>query len=270
MIYTDQMMREIRLNKPPSRIVCLVPSITELLYDLGLFEQIAGITKFCIHPETVFRSKPHIGGTKKINHLKIAEINPDLIIANKEENTKDDIEELEKKYPVWISDIKTLEHAIQMISMLGEVTGTQSKALELNNTITQQFNLISKASNVRSLYLIWRNPYMAAGAGTFIDDMMERCGFENVLNQSNRYPSLDKKQISELNPELILLSSEPYPFKQKHILEIKEIVPDSNIQLVDGEFFSWYGSRLAGAPGYFNTLISKLNNRNPASSIYEN
>ena len=270
MIYTDQMMREIRLNKPPSRIVCLVPSITELLYDLGLFEEIVGITKFCIHPEKIYRSKQRVGGTKKIDPTVVDQLTPDLIIANKEENTREDIELLEKKYPVWISDIKTLDDAVQMISMLGEITGKQQAANDINSMIESRFRLISKAPGVRTLYIIWKNPYMVAGSETFINDMLDRCGFENVLKHSERYPSLDASQIRELNPELVLLSSEPYPFKEKHILEIKEIVPDSMVELADGEYFSWYGSRLTGAPSYFNKLISKLNHQNPATSLYEN
>jgi ABC-type Fe3+-hydroxamate transport system substrate-binding protein len=264
------MMREIRLNKTPSRIVSLVPSITELLVDLGLNEEIAGITKFCIHPDIIFKSKKHIGGTKKINHHIIAQINPDLIIANKEENTKADIELLKKKYPVWISDINTLQDALGMIRSIGEITGKLLESERLIGLIKRQFELILPIPPTRSLYLIWRKPFMAAGKNTFINEMMKRCGFINVLDDKSRYPILDATIIKELNPALIFLSSEPYPFKEKHVSELKEILPESKIELVDGEYFSWYGSRIGASPDYFNKLIERLNNWNPAPSLYEN
>ncbi len=269
MVYTDQMMREVRLQKPPSRIVSLVPSITELLYDLGLEKEIAGITKFCIHPDALFRNKKRIGGTKTIDFLKIDALNPDLIIANKEENLKEDILALEKNYPVWISDIKSLADAVSMIEMLGEVTGKIFEAREINNNIIRQFSLINPLPGIPALYLIWRDPFMAAAPGTFINDMMQRCGFINVLTDESRYPSLNAAAIKELNPSLIMLSSEPYPFSEKHINELLEILPGSRVELVDGEYFSWYGSRLKGSPEYFNSIISKVKSINPEATSDE-
>jgi len=270
MIYTDQMMREVRLLQPPSRIISLVPSITELLFDMGLYDQIEGITKFCIHPDSIFKNKKKIGGTKKVNHQKIEQINPDLIIANKEENTKEDIEALEKKYPVWVSDVKNLNDALEMISMLGEITGKQAEALKIINRINENFELIKPKQTVSVLYLIWNNPYMAAGAATFINDMLLTCGFENVLKDKTRYPEIDEALLQQLNPEVVLLSSEPYPFKEKHCIEIKAIIPQCHVELVDGEYFSWYGSRLLGSPDYFNQLMNKINSSNPAAGFYEN
>ncbi len=269
MIYTDQMMREVRLDQPPSRIVSLVPSITELLFDLGLEKEIAGITKFCIHPDVIFRNKKRIGGTKTIDFLKIDDINPDLIIANKEENLKEDILSLEKKYPVWISDIKSLADTVSMIENLGELTGKIFEAREINNIIIRQFSIIEPLPETPTLYLIWRDPFMAAAPGTFINDMMQRCGFVNVLTNESRYPSLDAATIRELNPSLILLSSEPYPFKEKHIRELLDILPGCQVELVNGEYFSWYGSRLKGSPGYFNSLISKIKSINPEATSHE-
>lgn len=270
MVYIDQMMREIRLEKPPSRIVSLVPSVTELLFDLGLENEICGITKFCIHPEQIYRSKKRIGGTKKVDHKIIAEINPDLIFGNKEENTKEDIELLEKLYPVWMSDITTLDDAYSMIEQTGIVTGRESEAKNLNQQIKSEFTNITPAGGLNTLYLIWKNPYMAAGGDTFINDMLVRCGLNNVLANSLRYPEVDAEAIKKLAPEIILLSSEPFPFSEKHITELQEIVPGSKILLADGEYFSWYGSRMKGAPGYFNELIRNLNRSVRTDIKYEN
>lgn len=259
MYYTDQMMREVRLEKPPSRIISLVPSLTELLFDLGLKHEIAGITKFCIHPDEIFRTKTRIGGTKKVNHEKIKSINPDLIIANKEENLKIDIEALENKYPVWVSDVYDLDSAVEMIHMIGELTQKSDAASDIIEKITSNFKSINKfPAELRTLYLIWKDPYMAAGTDTFINDMLMQCGFSNVLAMGSRYPELTVDDIRNLHPELILLSSEPYPFSHIHIKEFQEILTESLCLTVDGESFSWYGSHLIKSPDYFNSLIKKV------------
>lgn len=255
MIYTDQLMREVSLSKPASRIVSLVPSQTELLYDLGLENEIAAITKFCIHPEIIFKTKERIGGTKNINLAKIKSINPDLIIANKEENLSSDIKSLEKEFPVWVSDIHNLDDALDMISKIGTITDRQQQAGKITGQINQNFSNINSINGIRTLYLIWKDPFMAAGCDTFINDMMRRCGMTNVLAHKNRYPEITADEIKAMQPELILLSSEPFPFKNSHIAEIKKIIPNADCITVDGEYFSWYGSRLIKSPEYFNTLI---------------
>jgi ABC-type Fe3+-hydroxamate transport system substrate-binding protein len=258
MIYTDQLMREVRLHQPPSRIVSLVPSITELLSDLELDEAIAGITKFCIHPEHIFRSRLRVGGTKKVDHEKIIQLNPDLILANKEENTKDDIESLEKNYPVWISDVNSLEDALEMIRSIGDITARREQAEAMNDSISNKFKALRPLNGARVLYLIWKDPYMAAGANTFIDDMLKWCGFSNILHDKLRYPEISITELNELHPDVVLLSSEPYPFNEKHITEMSEVFPDSKIITVDGTYFSWYGSRLLDAPEYFDSLLTQL------------
>lgn len=255
--YTDQLLREVKISKRPTRIISFVPSITELLADLNLEKEIVGITKFCVHPESIFKNKTKVGGTKKIDHSKIDELSPDLIIASKEENTKEDIEILEKKYPVWISDVKSLYDAIEMISALGKITETESRAEKINSDIKSAFKTLSPLKGMKTLYLIWRKPFMAAGSDTFIHEMMKYNGMVNVITK-NRYPELSDEVIASINPELILLSSEPYPFREKHITELSEIAPTSIVMLADGEYFSWYGSRLIGAPSYFNSLNNSI------------
>jgi ABC-type Fe3+-hydroxamate transport system substrate-binding protein len=249
------MHREVILEHPPVRIISLVPSQTELLFSLGLDNQVIGITKFCIHPETWYRSKTRVGGTKKLNFEIIRSLKPDLIIANKEENDQEQITQLMQEYPVWLSDIRNLEDATEMIAGIGQLTGRQGKAEELISGIQHAFAQLPLAGTGESAaYFIWRNPYMVAGSGTFIHEMLHKCGLKNVFEQA-RYPVIGPEELRRAAPELILLSSEPYPFKEKHVAELKRICPRSRILIVDGELFSWYGSRLLEAPPYFQRLF---------------
>ena len=262
MKHIDQLNRPILLAQPPKRIVSLVPSQTELLFDLGLENEIVGITKFCIHPNRYFKSKTKIGGTKKVDIDKVIALQPDLIIANKEENDKAQIEALEKKFPVWISDVKNLEDAEDMILKVGVLTDKVENSKTLLTKIKTGFEtLSSKKDNPNkpsALYLIWRKPFMSIGEDTFINDILAKTGFKNVLEGKLRYPILNKNEIQALYPQYILLSSEPYPFKEKHIEELQKICPSAVIKLVDGEFFSWYGSRLLRASSYLFTLQKEI------------
>ncbi len=250
------------LNYIPKRIISLVPSQTELLHYLGLEPETVGITKFCVHPHVWFRTKTRVGGTKAININSINELKPDLIIANKEENVKEQIELLTKDYSVWVTDVNDLDDALNMITEIGELTDKKSQANSLIEKINKGFEEIrqlkTQNSKPKTAYLIWRNPYMTIGGDTFINDMISRCGFENVFANRKRYPEINIEDLQIANCQLILLSSEPYPFKQKHIEELSGQLPNCKVVLVDGEMFSWYGSRLLLAPDYFKTLISRL------------
>ncbi|TCL07896.1 ABC-type Fe3+-hydroxamate transport system substrate-binding protein [Roseivirga ehrenbergii] len=252
-VVLDQMGRKVEVPSLPQRIVSLVPSQTELLYDLGLGDRVVGVTKFCIHPSEWHQSKTFVGGTKQFKFNVIDELKPDLIIGNKEENYLEGIEELDKKYPVWMSDITGLDEAFDMILAIGNLVDERAKSISIVEKVKEGFALLPYKSRKRALYLIWKKPYMGAGRATFIDEMMDFAGFENVLSET-RYPELTLEAIQELAPEAILLSSEPYPFKEKHITELKAVLPNCDVQLVDGEMFSWYGSRLIQAPSYFANL----------------
>lgn len=258
----DQLGRSIELSGIPKRIISLVPSQTELLFDLGLDQEIIGVTKFCIHPKSRVKEKTIIGGTKKINIEKIKLLSPDLIIANKEENNENQIQQLAEQFPLWISDIHNLDEALNMISEIGLITEKSLEAKEICNSINESFEsfknvLPCKKSTV--VYLIWKDPYMTVGQDTFIFDMLRRCGYINLPEDSYRYPELTLDQISNLEPNYIFLSTEPYPFSEKHILDFKKLYPNSNVVLVDGEMFSWYGSRLRKAPDYFRSIIQEIN-----------
>lgn len=252
----DMMGREVEFNYPPQRIVSLVPSQTELLYDLGLEEEVVGITKFCVHPEEWFRSKTRVGGTKKLNIEKIKELKPDLIIANKEENEREQIEELAKEFPVWISDIQNIPQALQMIQVVGLLVDKEEKANSLVDDIVAGFTALNKAAqSKRVAYFIWYNPWMSVGHDTFINNMIQTVGWQNVMSDKTRYPELTLDELKAYNPELVLLSSEPYPFKEKHVQEIKAVLPNADVRLVDGEMFSWYGSRMMKAIPYLSELV---------------
>lgn len=257
--FTDQMQRKVEIEFPPRRIVSVVPSQTELLFDLGLEKEVCGITKFCIHPDVWFRTKTRVGGTKTLHLDQIRALHPDLILANKEENTQADIEALAKEFPVWISDIHNLDEALQMIDCVGQITDRENEASRIHQNIVKGFETLqADASNLKTLYLIWQEPYMSVNADTFIHDMLQRAGMDNVMaNHASRYPEISVETLQSLSLDQILLSSEPFPFAEKHVAQLAAIRPDVKIRLVDGELFSWYGSRLQHTATYLQHVLLK-------------
>ena len=251
----DQVSCEINFDSFPKRIISVVPSQTELLHFLGLEEETIGITRFCIHPNSWFRSKKRIGGTKDLHIEEIKSLQPDLVIANKEENTAEQVEAIRKFCPVWTSDISNLEEALDMIREIGRITNKANQGKNLAHKIQASFNTIPvMKSPAKAVYLIWKDPYMTVGGDTFIHHMMPFCGLENVFGKEKRYPAIGIEDIMEKSPQIILLSSEPYPFKEKHIDELTKQLPDTKIILVNGEMFSWYGSRLLASADYFRKI----------------
>jgi ABC-type Fe3+-hydroxamate transport system substrate-binding protein len=241
------------------RIISLVPSQTELLYDLGAGDYVIGITKFCIHPTAWRKEKKIIGGTKNLHIDNILALKPDLIIANKEENVKEQVEMLATHCPVWLTDVNSLKDAQQMIKDIGSLTGFESKAQEYSLAIEKAFaQLIPSDSPIPTAYLIWQDPYMTVGGDTYINAMMTNAGFLNVFEKERRYPECTIEQLRQSGCCLVLLSSEPYPFKEKHKAHIAAALPGMTVLLADGEMFSWYGSRLLKAPGYFQQLHEQI------------
>ncbi|MBX7109094.1 MAG: helical backbone metal receptor [Chitinophagales bacterium] len=257
--FTDQLARTVVLSAPPSTIVSVVPSQTELLFYLGLEKEIVGITKFCVHPAELCQAKTKVGGTRQLNIELIRQLEPDLIIANKEENDASQIKQLASEFAVWVSDVKTIEDAFDMIYQIGEITARTDAAQGLCRLIQSSFEkVIPFSPKVPVAYLIWRKPYMAAGSDTFINAMLQQFGFRNVFSDKARYPETTISELQALKPQCILLSSEPYPFSQSHVQEIQQAMPATRIVMVDGEIFSWYGSRLLNAAPYFIHLRSLL------------
>jgi ABC-type Fe3+-hydroxamate transport system substrate-binding protein len=256
MTIIDDIGESITFSYPPRRIISLVPSQTELLHYFDLEEEVLGITKYCVHPPSWQQTKIQIGGTKVFDFDAIDKLQPDLIIGNKEENYFEGVNKLRQKYPVFITDIKSLPDAWRMITSLGRITNRDECANRLVGLIKNEFSSFERFAPARVVYLIWRKPWMAAGRETFINDVLERIGLHNVVT-SDRYPSTTADVLQTLDPEYVLLSSEPYPFKTKHQDEVRSILPNATCLLVDGEMFSWYGSRLLFACKYFSNLPFK-------------
>ena len=260
---TDQLGNVIQIEFPPRRIVSLVPSQTEFLFNINLGDEIVGVTRFCTHPAGMVEGKTKIGGTKKFNTERIKSLKPDLIIGNKEENYEEGITELNKHFPVWMSDIFTLQDAYAMMRELGRITDRNAEATNVVTTIESGFasykNAVVNTTAERSCaYFIWRKPYMVAAGNTFINHMLQVFGVKSVFDGQNRYPEINPETLSALNPDYIFLSSEPYSFSEKHFEEFKAFAPKAKVILVDGEMFSWYGSRLRFAPVYFLELRKML------------
>lgn len=257
--FTDQIETTHTFGNTPKRIISLVPSLTELLYDLGLEDEIVGITKFCVHPAHLKSTQTIVGGTKQVKIEKIKALNPDIIIANKEENTKEIVEELSLICPVWVTDILTIEDNFQMISDFGLLFNKQVEAQKWNDKINFAYvdfhDFIKEKTIKKVAYFIWANPYMVAGSGTFINELLKLNRFENVFEDSGRYPEIQLKDLHQkYKVDLILLSSEPYPFKDEQAIEIGKFTNQAITVFADGEYFSWYGSRLLKAFDYFKKI----------------
>ena len=258
----DQLNRQLTIENKPRRIVSLVPSQTELLVDLGLRDQIVGITKFCVHPSDLRSEKVVVGGTKQVHFDEIRELDPDIILCNKEENTPEMVAELEKICPVHISDINTIDDCLELIEMYGNLFGIELKSKDLIEIIQskkQEFEIYTE--NFKELnvaYFIWKNPWMVVGSETFIDYILNLNRFKNVFADHSRYPEVELSELNEKQLDVIFLSSEPFPFKEKHVNAMKTMFPNTKIQIVDGEMFSWYGSRLMKSFDYFKSLHQVL------------
>ncbi len=256
--YTDQLNRNVEVLQSPKRIVSLVPSQTELLVALGLLDKIVGVTKFCVHPSTIRKQKRVVGGTKDIHLDKIRSLKPDIVLCNKEENTKEIVQLLEKEFTVHVSDISSIPDSLEMIHQYGDIFDKKSQAYDLISIIRKECRLFKEfVKNIpqkRVAYFIWRKPWMLAGRNTFIDYLLGLNNYFNVISYE-RYPEISVEELSKLKDiDILLLSSEPFPFSETHMNELKLIIPNVEIKLVDGEYFSWYGSRLKDAFDYFRTL----------------
>ena len=263
MYFQDQMGNVVFLPEPPQRIVSLVPSQTELLFDLELDEAIVGVTRFCEHPAEKCAQKTIVGGTKQFNFEQIAALEPDLILGNKEENYEEGIEHLRQDYPVWMSDIYTLPHALDMIQTVGKMTGRRERAAAMVVHIQDAFDQLPSWRPLRAAYLVWRTPYRVVGHHTFAHEMLLKAGFVNAFGGRRRYPEVSVADIQAARPDVLLLSSEPFPFAEKHLPEFREHFAAITAHLVDGQMFTWYGSRLLQAPAYFQALRQELAARQP-------
>lgn len=262
-ILIDQLGTSHCFESTPKRIISLVPSQTELLFDLGQESKIVGITKFCIHPYHLKSTKKVIGGTKKVNLEQIKLLQPDLIIANKEENTQEMVEALREICPVWVTNIITVSDNLQMIADFGALLNCRTESqkwIDKINFAYQDFqNFIKNKPIKKAAYFIWANPYMVAGSDNFINEMLKINHFQNIYENRERYPEIElKKMRLDGDPDLVFLSSEPFPFKEEQAFEIGRFTHHAKTVFVDGEMFSWYGSRIVKAFEYFKIMHQKL------------
>ena len=255
---TDARGRTLTLDAAPRRIVSLVPSQTELLADLGLDAEVVGLTRFCVHPAGWKEDKQIVGGTKNVNFDRVAALAPDLVLANLEENTRADVEALDAVAPVFVTDVATVDDALAMIRTVGRLVGRSDAADALADEIGRRFAALRARAPLRVCYLIWRDPWMTVGGDTFIHDVLRRASLTNVFGERTRYPEITSEAIVAAEPDVILLSSEPFPFGERHIAELEHAVPGVPVRLVDGELFSWYGSRMRLMPPYITGFRASL------------
>jgi len=251
---TDSTGTTIEIKKQPERIVSLVPSITYTLHRLELDKEVVGITRFCKFPENWKKTKKIIGGTKDIKIGRIAALKPDIILANKEENTKEAVEELRKIAPVYVSEVSDMKSNKRFINDLAEIFDKKNTGKQINDKIDKKLQKLAGHKPLKSLYFIWREPWMSVGGDTFISQMMQYAGFENLLKNEKRYPTVKIEELQKLHPEIILLCSEPFPFKENHQAEMQEYFPDAEVIIVEGEAFTWFGAYAEKAFEYFKQL----------------
>jgi ABC-type Fe3+-hydroxamate transport system substrate-binding protein len=232
------------------RIVCLVPSITELLCDLGLSEQVVGRTGFCIHPWEVVRQIPKVGGTKDVLMDRVRDLEPTHVVVNVDENLKEDAEALAEFVPnVVVTHPQEPRDNLALYRQMGETFGREAEAERLCERFEEAYGRASAAAGPERhvLYLIWRDPWMTVAPDTYIAQTLKLFGWRNFCNPEGdkssevRYPEVDLADFAGV--DRVLLSSEPFHFKEHHVAEVAELVPGAEVSLIDGEMTSWYGSR---------------------------
>ncbi|MFO8087640.1 MAG: helical backbone metal receptor [Bacteroidales bacterium] len=263
LVFTDHSREEIHLPDYPQKIISLCPSITETLVKLGLTDRITGRTCYCYRPEQQVKDIPVIGGASDPDMDLIKQQHPDLIIAVKEENNRSHIEQLREHYAVYVFDINTYSDAIDMIIQLGELTGKQNEAVQMSDDIDKAFARIPQLEQpLVFLYLVWNDPLMAAGKRTYINSILTSHGFTNCLSQFvQRYVTLNIEVFKKLNFDIAFLPTEPYHFTEDDRQDILSFYPETDVRLVDGEAFSWYGFRMLDSASYLADFINNLNEK---------
>lgn len=263
----DARGRTLSLALRPQRIVSLVPSITETLFDLGAGDRIVGVTRWCVHPADARTRARVVGGTHDVDLDVLARLEPDLVIANQEENPKPLVERLATVAPTYVTFPRTVRDGIVLLRRLGELTDQRDAGARAAARVEAAHRRARRADPQRAprvLYLIWRRPWMSVNRDTFVHDMLTTCGAVNVLAHAEaRYPTLSDADAAALRPDAILLSSEPYAFRERHREEWlrRGDLPAARlgqVHLVDGELCCWYGTRLLRGLPYLAARIGQL------------
>ncbi len=242
----------------PARIVSLVPSITELLFTLGLEGRIAGVTIFCSEPRAQVARTPKVGREKDPDLSRIRALQPDLVVANMEENRRDVIEALRAEgVTVWVTFPRTVAEGIALVRELGALTATDERAAALAGPlVVARANTLARGAGpprARVFCPIWRGPYMTVNRDTYVNDVLETCGGANVFAASAaRYPTVTLDEVRAAAPDVILLPDEPYRFRDAHRADFAPLadvpaIRSGRVHLVDGKLLSWYGPRIGEA-----------------------
>ena len=245
------------------RLVSLCPSLTELVFDLGLGNSLVGRTKFCVHPETSVDVVEKVGGTKNPQIERIIELRPDLVLLNEEENRREDAEVLSAAgLACHISLPRDAAETAEMVRSIGAAVGRATESEGIARDIEQRAaRVLQDAANrpqVSFAYLIWRDPIMAVSTDTFISALLELPGGRNVFAElPDRYPTIDAELLAAADPNLVLLSSEPFPFAGRHAQELAQLtgLPPERFVFVDGELLSWHGCRTPRGIDYAESVI---------------
>ena len=223
------------------RVVSLVPSLTELVWALAP-NVLVGRTRFCLEPEAV-RLIPAVGGTKNPDIAAIAALAPDLVIANREENRREDVEALRLAgLDVLVTDPNTVDQAMTVCVEIAARLEALDRGWEIARETAAVLQEPLPERRLRVFVAVWHEPLMGLGSESYGHDLIERCGARNVLAGQQRYPEVTLDEVAQLAPELILLPDEPYPFKEKHLAVYETVAPT---RAIDGKLLWWYGPRMA-------------------------
>lgn len=257
------MARDLSTLSNPRRLVSLVPSTTETVHALSAGDRLVGVTRFCVHPPEARKRARVIGGTKSPDLGRILALEPDLVLANQEENRKEDVERLEERVPVLVAYPRDVSQAIADIRALGALLGVPERTFALVSDIERARRAMRESARpFRYLYFVWRRPYMVAARGTFIASLLAEAGGINVAPADRgRYPEVQAGDVESSNADVLLLSSEPFPFREEHASELRSALAGDlreRILLVDGELLSWHGARLRDGVPYLARLSERI------------
>jgi iron complex transport system substrate-binding protein len=247
------------------RLLSLCPSLTELVFDLGRGEDLVGRTKFCVHPAGRVERVESVGGTKNPKIARIVELVPDLVLLNEEENRREDADALAAAgLRCHVSFPRDVGETARMVRDIGAVLDRPAEAERIAADVERRAARVREGARqapaVRYAYVIWRNPWMVAGGDTFVTAMLALPGGVNVFaDRAERYPTVTPEELAAADPDVVLLSSEPFPFKEKHREELAAAtgLPRERMQFVDGEYLSWHGSRTPDGIDYAEGVIAE-------------
>ncbi len=263
----DALGREHDFAAPPRRIVSLVPSLTETLFALGAGEALAGVTEFCVHPAQGVARLPRVGGTKNPKLEAILGLAPDLVLANKEENRRRDVERLEAAgVRVFVTYARGVREAVDEIRVLGRICAHEAPAEKIGAEVEEELAAVTArragAAPTATVALIWRDPFMAVGADTFAHDLLLCCGASNPFAGAGagRYPRIELRELEAAQPDVILLPTEPYAFGERDRAELLALdcpaARTGRVHVIEGELLSWYGPRMPRALRTIAALLS--------------